>query len=695
MEQSSSTAIEIYEFSTGIQVERMPDGGWRSQGFAGEYMNKTINPIPLPVQSAISNREFAVAEGASRDDPAILGREVSYNGEVWSVVAIVNKGWDDRGRTFSAYRYFLCQGEGNLWKILDWIKQQRQEQKIPVFDPFDAKVVGQAIKYQPDNDLNISLQPGLQNLLAGEAPIVIPCTQPCSPLIINQMATAKAQENGEPVAWAYLVEALEKPNRFQVVFPASQKAENLLRKAIASAPPLTATIAGEQEIKSAIKTLISRDQVKFEQLQAIENALTNPRVDTNYWEGIFNGQGAGQARTQGIYSPQMVRLMTLRAMILPETLPEFIAWVQKRGKQDDHKQVSQALQSEITPFLPEIPSQETHAKSTNQLPNLAKKVEAGVQGFISQLPSNTDLLEVGVWLLKLPNGSWSKFSESFLGAIENQSLSGQQVWQRLGIPQTYPDNEYLKIADFFYSLEKPRLSAFFYHVCGQDIPSEIFYQLRSRNSYQGSVYGSKVKRKLTPLEILCRTLVYILEILVKIGVQKMPVALVVIFVIVGFISGLFAGGFKLTSAVPPSPPPATSGPAGTETAKNKLSCDTNKTPDKMDDTLLEAAKGKFTETMKEIEDQIVQIRNDHDHLSKNDIIKALQNSLCDPNLVDYKDYKEAQRQPPIQKIQDKWIKAIYNYQKKNDLPKKDGIISPDEKTVTKLREEIEKKLKSK
>ncbi|MFM6898452.1 MAG: hypothetical protein ACKPKF_14555, partial [Microcystis panniformis] len=101
------TNIHIHEFSTGILVDGTGGAGeWRSRGFSGEYMNSTLDSIPAPVQLAIKNREFAVAEGASSENPAIIGREVEYNQEAWSVIAVVTRGRDEGGRGASLYRYF-------------------------------------------------------------------------------------------------------------------------------------------------------------------------------------------------------------------------------------------------------------------------------------------------------------------------------------------------------------------------------------------------------------------------------------------------------------------------------------------------------------------------------------------------------------------------------------------------------------
>ena len=87
--------IEIHEFSTGIRPETTSDGGWVSRGFTGQYMNMTRESIPDVVERSIRNREFALTEGASSNSPAIIGRVVGIDENVWSVVAVVTRGRDD------------------------------------------------------------------------------------------------------------------------------------------------------------------------------------------------------------------------------------------------------------------------------------------------------------------------------------------------------------------------------------------------------------------------------------------------------------------------------------------------------------------------------------------------------------------------------------------------------------------------
>ena len=262
----NSPILEIHEFSTGIQAERTPDGGWVSRGFTGQYINRTLDPIPTTVENAIRNRDFAVAEGASRDNPAIIGREVSDGTENWSVIAVVTRGGDDRGRSASMYRYFLCEGAGNLWQILAWIESERQGGRMSVFDPFETKYIGQPNQFSAPNQHQTPVRSELRQLLINDAPVIVPFGKECTTWILNQMATEKARASNQLVAWAFQVEALEQPRGFLVIQPASEKAQELLQRAMASTPQYTAPIAREYEIKSAFKGLISRDKVKPEQV---------------------------------------------------------------------------------------------------------------------------------------------------------------------------------------------------------------------------------------------------------------------------------------------------------------------------------------------------------------------------------------------------------------------------------------------
>jgi hypothetical protein len=382
---TTQTEIQIHEFSTGIRAERTTDGGWVSLGFTGQYMNATIDPIPHAVQRSIANKEFAVAEGATSDEPAIIGRVVSGSEESdWSVVAIVTRGRDEKGRSASFYRYFLYEGDkrvNNLWKILGWIEnyQQLHNGEMPIFNPFDTKDIEQPNLCPSFTPPQIDLPPETENLLIDSStPILIPPDSEYTLQVVSRLANKKVINDGnnQLVSWAYNVEALEQPGRFFIVRAASDRAYELLQKAKLSIPQATTLDVDEQAIKSAIKGLINSSRVKLEHVQAIAEPLGNIEIPESYWKEIFDGQGANNALKQGIYSPQMVRLLTLRAIVIPETLVDYLAWLEKGSKQNENSTISAEFQSQIRNSLSQISA---------TAPNLEVKIIEGIRILLPQL----------------------------------------------------------------------------------------------------------------------------------------------------------------------------------------------------------------------------------------------------------------------------------------------------------------------
>ncbi|MCC3582681.1 hypothetical protein [Microcoleus sp. PH2017_30_WIL_O_A] len=711
----NSPTIKIHEFSTGIQAEKTPDGGWVSRGFAGEYMNKTVDPIPAAVQSAIANREFAVAEGASSDDPAILGREVRGDGQDWSAIAVVTRGRDDKGRKPTMYRYFLCEGLGNLSKILTWMNTQQQAGQMPIFNPFDNKVVGQPTTYQDLSQPLPPLRPELDSLLANNAPIIIPSEQRCTVLIINQMAIEKVKENGQPVAWAYKAEALEQPRSFQVIQPASEKAEQLLQRAISSTPQYSAPIAGEQEVKSAIKGLISRDKVKPEQVQAIETAIN--KIQDSDWEVIFNGQGSSQALREGIYSPQMVRLLTLRAMVIPQTLPEFLDWMQRRGKQEDHYQVSEVFQSEISNFFTQNPGQPSYILS---------KVNQGVVLIVPRIIQHSELLNPTVWLLKLPSGIWRKLYYQFVSQnIKNElTLMNPRVsnpknttrtenpqpsitdddrwkmifhelkvyWQNRSYP---PDDKYLPLAELFSGLDESEMAAFFYQVSLGCVPKKIFSQLKQEGWKPNvPVYGLRIKKQVGLVESLLNSLL-------KIGGKNVPLAIVVILLILTFMGGFWSGGALNSSQKPgettrndsknvqQSDVPVDKREGDSAKPANKQTTVPDSNPNDSEKELEHRGEGmepeRFQTTIDSIDKIVRDVRINKPEESEEDVLKALREVLGVGDL----DYYGAKNYDNRQQI--KLVKAIHSYQGRK-FNKPLGYINDKQKTFNALKQDIESKL---
>jgi hypothetical protein len=650
-------------------------------------MNRTLDLIPVAVQRAITNREFAVAEGASSDEPAVIGREISDNGEEWSVIAVVTKGRDDRGRSASMYRYFLCKEIGNLGNILAWIINQRP---FPVFNPYDTRIIGNPAIHQNTGSDPINLRPELQSLLVNNpTPIIIPWQQPCAPLILNEMA--RQIPGNQLISWAFKVEALEQPTRFQVIQPASEKAEQLLQRITAVTPQYTVNISGEQSIKSAIKGLSSREQVKIEQILILENALNDPQINENYWKSLFDSQGAAQSRSQGIYSPQMVRLLTLQAILIPEKLSDYLIWMSKRGKQDDHYQTSENFQSEIINALRQV---------SNQTPRLIENLVEGVENLIPSLLENPEQVEVAAWLLQLPNGLWSwSYSKVFIPELENDlnlmrpvkgknnlpfKLTSHPEWQKilreLSIfwenPSALKREHYQPLADLFEKLEdQPKLAALFSHIAyGKgEVSKRIFSRLASGDGWHSNVYGVRVERKVTFVEVLFLALKQEFEIGgidMRVGVA---LAILLVFTGLGFGTGLTVG--LVTASKPES---------SNETKSSPTPSATPITKPEINQAILDNAVNEFdNKTKVAIEYLIKNADGSVNEQYKQKIMKIL--GL--PNSTSYDSIKNNDSE-----IKQTWVKAIYSYQEKNtfkDKPlKADGIIKLGGETENSIKEKF-------
>ncbi|GCL42419.1 hypothetical protein [Dolichospermum planctonicum] len=394
----SSPNIEIHEFSTGIHVQERANG-WVSLGFTGQYMNATINPIPPVVERSIANQEFALTEGSSTEKPAIIGRIVGSGDDVWSVMAIVTRGQDETGRSAAFYRYFLCQGDHNLRFILAWWEQNQK----PTFNPLDFQ--DSPFLFMKESGLPEVTNEDKSLPFAQDQAIVLPAENQHDLYTLNALAITKFNKSKKvlPVAWAFNVEALEKPERFQVIQPASQKAYEGLKRAIANAGQVVSAInVDEAALKSAIRSLINSSTVKPEVVEEIVKGLENKEVTAEYWEKLFNAQGAEQAIRQKIYSPQMVRLITLRAMVNPKTLPQFLAWLNIQGgkKPDQHQTISLELQKAIRGLLPKE--------------QLAKGIKYLLLDLLNQKISVDSLC----WLLTTNGSAWIYAQKQFIADIQ-------------------------------------------------------------------------------------------------------------------------------------------------------------------------------------------------------------------------------------------------------------------------------------
>ncbi|NEO54805.1 MAG: hypothetical protein F6K54_17990 [Okeania sp. SIO3B5] len=469
---SMQNKIDIHEFSTGIEIKGTPSG-WESGGYTKEYMNRTIDQIPQAVLDSIANREF-LAEGVVKGDPAIVGRVVRGYGEMWSVVAVVTWGRDDSRRWVSLYRYFLCWGEENIQTILRWMGKPR------VFDPFDQRAIGQPHQANPAS-MQVPLN-DFQDMLNESPPIVVPAEKLCAPLLLNEM-TRRLTPNSDR-SWAYKVAILERPESFQVIYPADDQAEVAIREVL---DRRRSWLLQTSEIKTVIKAFMS-GRVRQEHITSLENALGNPQLDENYWKSILDQEGASLAVIENIYGDRYVRLLTLKAMLVPQFLPIFLEWLADSKEWETHYTISLRLQ--------ELMLQET-PKFTENFPILSESLKWGICYVIDYLIDERKILKQSQLLLA-ESGLWSQvYQKSLSKELENVlNLMGNYIEKRQSLqplknqypqwsnllnkiykfwsPPEQHDHNYRNLTRLFEKIGTVKLAAIFYQIGEGSVPKLLF-----------------------------------------------------------------------------------------------------------------------------------------------------------------------------------------------------------------------------
>ena len=649
---TANKPLYIHEFSTGIKPDGNSDN-WISRGFTGQYMNSTLPEIPYNVERSIANDEFKVAENVDKDAPSMVGRVVLASGGAndWSVVAVITRGKDEYVRSLTVSRYFLAEGADSLPKIVAWINFRAKQGRLPIYNPFELKTVGKPNTGAAPivkTDIKSDMEEYLRN---SSTPLIVSPDSYTFPTL-DSLACRKSELNGQPASWAYNVEDLAKPERFQIILPASDRVLNLIQQALATKPKEQAASAiDEKALKQAIKGLADNPTVNPKQWQTfVENifvvasAFPDPDKVSNYWRRLFDGQGASNAIKQGIYTQPMIRLLTIRAIALPETLPDFLQWLQvdttKKNKGGSYSEKSLEFQAQLSRFSEE--------------PRLKEILLKGTRDLIGKVLMKTVSSENAAWLFLSSQSFWWNIGiqtrNEFRHDIEvlgNSSRDGfiisgklwDKIWREIqpywrGSSQSF-DEKYFPLADFFYRLKDYFISAHFYQLsCGQ-VPSKIFIQafpgrkgLINSNGLlirqQG--YNERGERAIVPIPFVA--------------------AIAVLMLSIGFGGSLLVRNFQLQASL------------------------TNHTIDKEN---LDKAVDEFEKTKESLKSIIDELSKTQSDIKSKDKVSSI--ILRKSELQFCVIYESTQPCPNSRQNKENWVKAIYNYQIANNLPQPDGIIS--------------------
>ncbi|BAQ64802.1 hypothetical protein [Geminocystis sp. NIES-3709] len=272
----------------------------------------------------------------------------------------------------------------------------------------------------------------------------------------------------------------------------------------------------EKEINTAIKGLTRRVNLKIEHIYVIENTLANFQVDTltnsdinnQIWYQSLNGNNTKLALQQNIYTSEMVKLLTLRAIILPDTLPEFLDWLQQReGKNQEHYQYSLDFQINLSKNLSE------------KTPYLLAKVNEGVRLIIIELVNKSYLLKTVIWLLKYQENLWGKaYQDDVRISLENLLAFIAHFPENTSNFQLFTNEEYQQIrqykkikiiprykilGDLFAQLDDKSipLSIFFYQLSCGKVPSKVYQKIKPN---LGKVFSLEIKENINFIQKILR-----------------------------------------------------------------------------------------------------------------------------------------------------------------------------------------------
>ena len=327
MPKLNNKAITIQSFSTGACLNSTETGG-EIIALSQNWMNVSFpnGEIPYSVERAIANQFFSAT--GTETNPTIIGRLVPGMDGNWSVVAISNLVKTVHGELIPVSRFFVTPGN-TLEHLVNWVQSQYLLfDTYPMFDPFqplDKKPNQLFILSQKKLCLSQKLKQALKCQAKEDTPIILSQTLPLT--AVYHQAAYLANLTESPVAFAYQAVNLKEIRSFQVVQTNHEHdiKEAFARECIAINP--NSITIDKERIKSLIQRLIHQEAFSLTSLTAFMSEVIDGGLPTQYWHKIFDEFGAKMALTKEIAPPMIIKLLMLRCLVLPETEPEFMAWL--------------------------------------------------------------------------------------------------------------------------------------------------------------------------------------------------------------------------------------------------------------------------------------------------------------------------------------------------------------------------------
>ena len=399
------TTPTIYEFSTGIDIEWLPDNRWCSKGFTVAWRNNTFGNtygqlgIPAGLDAAIRNRQFEVR--APEPEVAVVGRVVQHQGdpEIWAVVAVVSNALDKCGRGLPLWRYFCCACNDLTNANLELIRLLGRLDafnatygSLPAFDPqtlsgnqSDLDQIHPANRPTSEPKTPQYLD-ALNETNTVILPLVLDSGTCCSYHQLLALAATIACYQNRLMSWAWNVADVWDPEVFVVLQMAaghqlyristpsvgvvdghlstssSLQQPSPVQKKSSAIPPISALQNFEATLQQlSLESPVNPKTVaKLDQLLRQDPSINNPSVLRPIFKrlGVEANQRSFILYRDRLTEPEQVRLITFWPLLDPQMIPEYWKWCNAFSSKSEQRQISQTFQNEIKPIVSQFPTLE-------------------------------------------------------------------------------------------------------------------------------------------------------------------------------------------------------------------------------------------------------------------------------------------------------------------------------------------------
>ena len=214
--------LHLHDFIAAIDIDLQRQGKLSQENF----ITCRVDSIPEAIYRDICQQLLKISNFSQNNSkPVMIGQELKYKQQTWSMIAVVTI---DHPKKKLLYRYLITDGLGKIPVIIAWYNDD-ENSKNGSFDFSSSQYFAQAHSYSYNNLTYPQTPYELEDLSQNAAkikrnhPLIVPYDDqkyPYPPIILHQLAK-KIKKGHDLTAWAYNVENINYPQKFQVIYPNS------------------------------------------------------------------------------------------------------------------------------------------------------------------------------------------------------------------------------------------------------------------------------------------------------------------------------------------------------------------------------------------------------------------------------------------------------------------------------------------